>query len=83
MEKNLESAALHAEYACVLPHPAKEFTAAHHDTIRRSHTHGAAYDQAFEEFVSEIMSDFMSGAALSVSKALRQAQLKLTTRAQV
>lgn len=60
----------------------KEFIDSRYDTIKLSHTHGAAYGQAIEELVSEILSDFRSCAALRFEKALRQAQLKKSTNAQ-
>lgn len=70
--EKLEAAALYAQYTRCILHLVKEFTAARYDSIRLSHTYGAAYAQSVEEFVSEIPSDFKSGADLRVEKALRQ-----------
>lgn len=77
-DKKLEAAGLHPEYTRFVLHHVKEFSAVRYDNICLSHTHGEAYAQAVEEFVSDIPSDIKSGAALCVGRALRQAQLKHT-----
>jgi len=71
-----------AEYNRFVLFKLRDILAARYDTIRTYHSHGAAYSQAVEEFVSEIPSDFKSSAAGKVAKSLRRAQLKHATRAQ-